>query len=117
MGDPETCLDYVVNAFQEGAADKETYYEWYKEFNALDDICDLEINLITDFINADYDEIISTVDGIIYFLNPLNTEESELFEMLYSIIDAEKKNPSEIFLLLLCIMTTQELYRFPLIYY
>ncbi|TFG07523.1 MAG: hypothetical protein EU539_04675 [Promethearchaeota archaeon] len=92
LGDPETSIEYLVSAFQDGGELKDTYYEWYQEVNALEDTCDLEINLISDIINADFDEIIPTVDGIIYFLNPLDKEESELFEMLYSIINSVKRD-------------------------
>ncbi len=86
LGEPEEALEYVTRAFQDLGEYKETYNEWYKEINALDDICDLEIDVITNLIDAEFDEIIPMVDGIIYFLNPLNVEQFELFDMYFSII-------------------------------
>ncbi|GAH60046.1 unnamed protein product, partial [marine sediment metagenome] len=34
--------------------------------------------------STDFDDMIPMVDGIIFFLNPLEKEELELFEMYYS---------------------------------
>jgi TPR repeat protein len=80
-GDSDTIHFYASRAFEEGGEDQETYFKWYKETKVFEDICDLEIDAITS-LSADLDEIIPTVDGIIYFLNPLIQEESELFEMI-----------------------------------
>ncbi|MFX1366393.1 MAG: hypothetical protein ACFE9Y_15860, partial [Promethearchaeota archaeon] len=79
--DPDTINFYISNAFDEEGEDQETYYKWYKEVKVLDNICDLEIDAITN-ISVDLDDIIPKVDGIIYFLNPTIQEESELFEMI-----------------------------------
>ena len=81
LGSPETIHFYTSRAFGEPGEDKETYFEWYKEVKVLEDICDLEIDVITD-ISADLDEIIPVVDGIIYFLNPLIKEEYEVLKMV-----------------------------------
>ena len=88
LGDPESTAEYVTRAFLDSGEFKETFslFEWYKEINALDNVCDLEIDVITDYIAADFDELIPMVDGIIFFLNPVEKEELELFEMYYSII-------------------------------
>ena len=86
LGEPESTSEYITRAFLDSGEFKETYNEWYKEINALDNVCDLEVDVITDLISADFDEIISIVDGIIFFLNPLEKEELELFELYYSII-------------------------------
>jgi len=90
--DIDTVSFYCTSAFQEGGDDKNSYLEWYKEVIAIEDICDLEIDAIVDVIHADYDEILPTVDGIIYFLNPLKKEEIEFFEMIMPIIDSVKRN-------------------------
>ncbi len=92
LGEPEPALEYVTRAFQEMGENKETYYEWYKELNALDNICDLEIDVITDIISTDFDEIIPLSDGFIYFLNPLNIDEFELFDMYYTIIQSVQRD-------------------------
>lgn len=90
--DIETVSFYCTSAFQEGGDDKNSFLEWYREVIAFEDICDLEIDAIVDVIHADYDEILPTVDGIIYFLNPLKKEEIEFFEIIMPIIDSVKRN-------------------------
>ena len=92
LGDPESTVEYVARAFMDSGEFKETFNEWYKEVNALDDACDLEVDVITDIISADFDDMIPMVDGIIFFLNPLEKEELELFEMYYSIIKSVKRD-------------------------
>jgi hypothetical protein len=78
---PEVIHFYASSAFGEPGEDKGTYFEWYKEIKSFENICDLEIDAITD-ISADLDEIIPIVDGIIYFINPLNKDEIELLGMV-----------------------------------
>ncbi|MFX0058579.1 MAG: hypothetical protein ACFE8J_09810 [Candidatus Heimdallarchaeota archaeon] len=90
--DVEAISQYCVISFQEGGEFKESYIEWYKEFNVFEDVCDLEIDCITNVIKAEFDEVIPIVDGIIYFLNPLKQEENEFFEILIPIIDSVKRN-------------------------
>ncbi len=92
LGDPESTVEYVARAFMDSGEFKETFNEWYKEINALDNVCDLEVDVITDIISADFDDMIPKVDGIIFFLNPLEKEELELFEMYYSIIKSVKRD-------------------------
>ena len=89
--DPNTIHFYISRAFGEAGEDHETYFKWYKETKVFDDICDLEIDVITS-ISADLDEIIPMVDGIIYFLNPTIQEESELFEMILPDIFSVKRD-------------------------
>jgi hypothetical protein len=91
LGDPEIIHFYISRAFNEPGEDKETYFEWYKEVRVLEDICDLEIDAITS-ISADLDELIPIVDGIIYFLNPLKEEESEIFKMVLPDIFSVKRD-------------------------
>ncbi|MHA2281003.1 MAG: hypothetical protein ACXAC5_09135 [Promethearchaeota archaeon] len=90
LGDPDTIHFYMSRAFGEPGEDNDTYFEWYREVKVLEDTCDLEIDAITS-ISADLDEILDTVDGIVYFLNPLSKEESELFEMVLPDIFAVKR--------------------------
>jgi len=91
LGDPDTIHFYASRAFGEPGEDQETHFKWYKETKVFEDICDLEIDAITS-ISADLDEIIPMVDGIIYFLNPVNEEESELFEMILPDIFSVKRD-------------------------
>ncbi|MFX1377594.1 MAG: hypothetical protein ACFFA4_00740 [Promethearchaeota archaeon] len=89
--DPDAIHFYISRAFGEPGEDKEFYLSWYKELNVLDNKCDLEIDALTN-ISANLDEIIPTVDGIIYFLNPTVQEESELFEMILPDIFSVKRD-------------------------
>ncbi|MFX1469109.1 MAG: hypothetical protein ACFFB8_10635 [Promethearchaeota archaeon] len=82
---------FISRAFGEPGEDKDTYVSLYKEIKILDNICELEIDALTT-ISADLDEIISTADGIIYFLNPIIQEESELFEMILPDIFSIKRD-------------------------
>jgi len=90
--EPSTAISYISNAFGDTGEEKTTYSEWYNEINVLDDICDLEINVITDIINTDFEDIIASIDGIVYFLNPLRKGESDLFEMILPIIYSVKRD-------------------------
>ena len=90
-GNPDAVDAYTSRVFGEPGEDKDTYYEWYKEVKILEDICDLEIDAITN-ISADLDEIIPIVDGIIFFINPLVKEEYELFEMVLPDIFSIKRD-------------------------
>ncbi|MFX1338028.1 MAG: hypothetical protein ACFFDK_05425, partial [Promethearchaeota archaeon] len=95
LGDPGSSVEYVTRAFLDSGEFKEELklIEWYKEINALENVCDLEVNVITDLIAADFDELIPTVDGVIFFLNPLVKEELEIFELYYSIIRSVIRDP------------------------
>ena len=90
--DGEAISFYALRAFGEEVENKGAYLEWYKEVKAFEDICDLEVDAITDVINADFDEIIPTVDGIIYFLNPLKKEEFDYFDIILPIVKSVKRN-------------------------
>ena len=94
LGESEGALEYVTRALQDMGENKESYNEWYKEINVLDDICDLEVDVITDIFSTDLnlEEIIKVSDGIIYFLNPLNIDEFELFDMYYTIIQGVQRD-------------------------
>ena len=94
LGESEGALEYVTRALQDMGENKESYNEWYKEINVLDNICDLEVDVITDIFSTDLDleEIIKVSDGIIYFLNPLNIDEFELFDMYYTIIQGVQRD-------------------------
>jgi tetratricopeptide (TPR) repeat protein len=90
--EPSAAISYISNAFGEMGEDKTTYSEWYNEINVVDDVCDLELNVITDIINTDFDETIASIDGIVYFLNPLRKGESDFFEMILPIIYSVKRD-------------------------
>ena len=91
LGDPDVNEFYALRAFEEPGEDKETYVEWYKEVRVLDDVCDLEIDVVTS-LSADLDDLLPMVDGIIYFLNPQVEGESELFEMILPDIFSVKRD-------------------------
>ncbi len=91
-GDSDLALTYVSKAMDVVGVDKGAYNEWYEEIKILGDICDLEINVITDMISADFDDLIQMADGIIYFFNPLNEIETEFFEIITKIIDKIRRN-------------------------
>ncbi len=92
--DGEAISFYALRALGEEGENKGAYLEWYKEVNAFDDICDLEINAITDITNteSDFDEMLKTADGVIYFINPLNKEEIEIFDSIFHDIRSVKRN-------------------------
>ena len=85
---------YALRALGEEGESKGAYLVWYKEVNAFEDICDLEINAITDITNTDFDfeEMLGTVDGVIYFINPMNKEEIEIFDSILHDIRSIKRN-------------------------
>ncbi len=91
LGNPETIHFYASSAFGEPGEDNKTYFEWYKEVRVLEDNCDLEIDVITSE-SADLDEIIPIVDGIIYFLNPLEQDEFEILKMVLPDIFSVKRD-------------------------
>jgi len=80
--DGEVVALYTIRAFGEEGENKGPYLELYKEVKALEDTCDLEVNAIIDVEKTDLDELINTVDGIIYFINPLKNEEKEVFDSI-----------------------------------
>ena len=92
--DGEAISFYALRAFEEEGETKGAYLEWYREVNAFEDICDLEVNAITDITNtdSDFDEMLGTVDGVIYFINPLNTEEIEIFNSILHDIRSIKRS-------------------------
>lgn len=90
-GNPEISNIYISEAFNQMGEEKEFYNEWYREIRVLEDYCDLEIDVITN-IAANFDELLPTADGIIYFLNPLEIGEFELFKMLLPEIFSVKRD-------------------------
>lgn len=80
--DGEVITLYTIRAFGEEAENKGPYLELYTEVKALEDTCDLEVNAIIDVEKTDLDDLINTVDGIIYFINPLKNEEREVFDSI-----------------------------------
>ncbi|MBD3215982.1 MAG: hypothetical protein GF311_25445 [Candidatus Lokiarchaeota archaeon] len=71
--------------------DKETFVKWNRELHVLENICDLEIDVVTSE-TANFDEIIPSVDGIIYFMNPLDKQERELFQIILDIFKKIKRD-------------------------
>ncbi len=97
LGTPESSIPYIMNTGVEDGKDQEDIYECYKEIKVFDNICNLEIDVVAK-LTADFDEIIPNVDGIIYFLNPMEKREWDLFELLSEIIsDVRRGIPIIIF--------------------
>ena len=90
--DGEVVALYTIRAFGEEGENKGPYLELYKEVKAIEDTCDLEVNAIIDVEKTDLDELINTVDGIIYFINPLNNEEKEVFDSILHDIRKDSRN-------------------------
>jgi len=91
LGNSDLSLPYVSTALNEMGKDKETFMKWNREINVLDNVCELEIDVITSE-TANFDEIIPSVDGIIYFLNPLDEQELELFQIILDIFKNIKRD-------------------------
>ncbi len=91
LGNFDVLIPYLSTAFNEIGEDKETYEVWNREITVLEDICEIEIDAITK-LTADFDQLIPSVDGIIYFLNPLINEEIEYFQMILDILEKIKRN-------------------------
>lgn len=91
LGNSDLTLPYVSTALNEMGKDKETFIKWNREINVLDNVCELEIDVITSE-TANFDEIIPSVDGIIYFLNPLDEQELELFQIILDIFKNIKRD-------------------------
>ena len=92
LGNPDIIPIYITNAFGEDGEQKESFLEWYKEITVFENTCDLEVDVINNLIGADYDELMPIVDGVIYFLNPMNEEETDFFETVMPIIYSVKRN-------------------------
>ncbi len=69
LGNSDLSLPYVSTALNEIGKDKETYVKWNREIHILENVCELEIDVITS-LTANFDEIIPSVDGILSFMNP-----------------------------------------------
>ncbi|MBY8981322.1 MAG: hypothetical protein KGD57_00105, partial [Candidatus Lokiarchaeota archaeon] len=91
LGNFNVSIPYLSTAFNELGKDKGQYEEWHREIPVLDNICEIEVDAITS-LTADFDQIIPSVDGIIYFLNPLVNEEIEFFQMILDILEKVKRN-------------------------
>ncbi len=91
LGKPENTIPYLMNTGVEDGEDQEEIYECYKEIKVFDSICNLEID-VTAKLTADFDEIIPNVDGIIYFLDPMEKGEWDLFELVSEIIQQVRRD-------------------------
>jgi len=91
LGKPENTIPYIMNTGVEDGEDQEEIYECYKEIKVFDNICNLEIDVIAK-LSADFDEIIPNVDGILYFLDPMERGEWDLFELVSEIIQQVRRD-------------------------
>ncbi|MHA1728833.1 MAG: hypothetical protein ACTSWY_08885 [Promethearchaeota archaeon] len=90
LGDKKLSLPFLVNGGVEHKANDAELSRWEKNLNVGTDQCDLEIDVVISS-STDFDSIIPTSDGILYFLNPNNILDFELFEMIAQIILEEKR--------------------------
>ncbi len=90
--DGEAIALYTIRTFGEEGENKGPYLELYKEVRVLEDTCDIEVNAIIDVENTDLDDMINTVDGIIYFINPMKNEEKEVFNSIFHDIRKISRN-------------------------
>ncbi|MBN1214366.1 MAG: hypothetical protein JXA99_02880 [Candidatus Lokiarchaeota archaeon] len=91
LGNSDVSIPYLSIAINEIGEEKEKYIEWNHELAVLDNVCEIETIAITD-LTIDIDQIIPSVDGIVYFLNPLVPEETEFFQMILDILEKVKRN-------------------------
>ncbi len=86
LGDNETALNYLQQGGLENVSiDDVSQWEYQKDNITL--TFELPLN-----VNADYDNLISMCDGILYFLNPNSESEIEIFKEIMKIIQGMKRN-------------------------
>ncbi|MBD3349931.1 MAG: hypothetical protein GF364_00415, partial [Candidatus Lokiarchaeota archaeon] len=86
LGDPLSSVPFIVNGDVEHVSQDYELSRWSKTLNTgYEERCDLEIDVVVSE-STDYDNLIPTSDGILYFLNPNKLEEFELFEMISDIL-------------------------------
>ncbi len=86
LGENETVLEYLQKGGLENVSIEDVSQWEYQEDN---------INLTFEVpmnINADYDNLISMADGILYFLNPNSESDIEIFKELMKIIQGMKRD-------------------------
>ena len=86
LGDNETVLEYLQQGGLENVSIDDVSQWEYEEDN---------INLTFEVpmnINADYDNLISMADGILFFLNPNSESEIEIFKEMMKIIQKMNRN-------------------------
>jgi len=82
LGEYNFTRSYISNAFDEPGETVDFDYKIYREIKIFEDKCILEINLIAN-IKDNFERYIDTADGLLYFLNPFQNEEMELFDRIY----------------------------------
>lgn len=86
LGDPLLAIPFMINGGVEHAGQDAELSHWAKSINiGKDDIADLEIDVVVTS-SADFDTLIPTSDGILYFINPNKIEDFDLFEMIVDIL-------------------------------
>ncbi|MHA1339223.1 MAG: hypothetical protein ACTSRZ_04005 [Promethearchaeota archaeon] len=87
LGDKKLVLSYIEGSNTEPIFRDYEIIHYKKNIRTLEgNICDIEVDaIISDTI--DYDNLIPTCDGIIYFINPNRPEEFNLFEIIIGIIN------------------------------
>ena len=88
LGDNETVLDYLQKGGLENVSiDDVSQWEYQGENENINLTFEVPMN-----INADYDNLISMADGILFFLNPNSESEIEIFKDMMKIIQGMKRN-------------------------
>lgn len=86
LGDPGLSLPFVVNGDLEQVSQDSELSRWSKEINiGYEDRCDLEVDVVVSTA-TDFDNLIPTSDGIVYFIDPNTREDFDLFSMISEII-------------------------------
>ena len=88
LGDNETVLDYLQKGGLENVSiDDVSQWEYLGDKDNINLTFEVPMN-----INADYDNLISMADGILFFLNPNSESEIEIFKDMMKIIQGMKRD-------------------------
>ncbi|MCP4760762.1 MAG: hypothetical protein GY870_03205 [archaeon] len=85
LGDTKLSLPFIVNGGVEHVSQDFELSRWTKKLNVGVDQCNLDIDVVVTS-SSDFDSLIPTCDGILYFLDPNNLQDFELFDMIANII-------------------------------
>ncbi len=88
LGENQTVLEYLQQGGLENVSiDDVSQWEYQADNDNINLTFEVPMN-----INADYDNLISMADGILFFLNPNSESEIEIFKDMMKIIQGMKRN-------------------------
>ncbi|MHA1871662.1 MAG: hypothetical protein ACTSU2_10125 [Promethearchaeota archaeon] len=90
LGDPLISIPFIESSGLKFESQDFELSRWSSRLNVGLDTCDLDVDVVVN-MSIDYDGIIPTSDGIVYFLDPNNIQEFELFDMIAKIINDFKR--------------------------